>query len=132
VTAGLDTLAALRRTGRQPKSVDVDTDCVVSPKLRRRIAELNAYSGDVCWNAAIGTEETVGRVDLRPLQGLVCTVGGIDVDRVAAVAAACHEAGAARVIGCTYRKDRVAGGLRVQLTHQTDTEGVMVYAEIPA
>jgi hypothetical protein len=132
VTIGLDTLAELRRTGRQPvRSTSTPTASSArfavgaSPRSTPTAATSAGRSRSAPRRTSPGP--TSG-----PLQGLVCTVGGVDVDRVAAVAAACHDAGASRVIGCTYRKVRNGRDLLVQLIHQTDTEGVMTYAEVPA
>lgn len=127
MSIGLDTLAVLRRHGLEPASVDIDTDCALTPALRRRVAALNAHSGDACWNAVIGRAETLGCVDLRPVLGLVCTVGGVDAARVAAVGRACEDAGAARVVACTYRKTLRGRDLVVELVHANDTTGALAH-----
>lgn len=118
---GLDTLASLRRSGRRPQSVSISLHIPAHSLLARNLAEMNAISGDLCWCATVDARESIGRLDLRPLQGLLVTVDGIDEQRVDALAAACLDAGASRVIASVIRFDQ--HGCHTE--RWTDSEGVL-------
>lgn len=121
MTAGLDTLASLRRSGKKPRSVTLSTHIPSHPRLAANVAAMNACSGDLCWCVVV--TEPANRLDLRPIQGLLVQVDGTDPQTVEDLSKACQSAGAARVIASVVRFDQ--HGCRTE--RQTDTEGVIVY-----
>lgn len=122
MTAGLDTLAALRRSGRKPMHVSLSTHFQNHPRLATNVAEMNAISGNVCWCVVV--TEPASRLDLRPLQGLPVEVDGTDPAKVYALADACKSAGASRVVASVLLFDQHK---TCHLVRQTDTEGVLVH-----
>jgi hypothetical protein len=122
VTAGLDTLMSLRRSGRKPQRVSLSTHIDGHSRLAANVAEMNACCGDLCWCVAV--TEPANRLDLRALQGLPVEVDGTDPERVEALAQACTQAGASRVIASVVRFDQRG---TCHLVRQTDTEGIFVH-----
>lgn len=80
---GADELIRMRLEGRVPSLLWVDLDIEYLP------------DGE---HLSISANESLASLDLRAVQGLVVSVSGCDAKRVKAVAKACEENGARRVI----------------------------------
>lgn len=102
---GMEDLVRMRLQGRVPSLLYVDLDVSCLP------------SGG---HLQIKSHEPLHSLDLRAVQGLVVSVSGLDEGRVHAVAKACEQAGAHRVLGnvCAERPNN-----EFEVIEVTDTEG---------
>lgn len=112
-------LIAMRRKGRAPAWVEIETDEVTDRRLAREWPAVLPGCAQLIVNPA----ETLARLDLRCLLELQVRVQGSDPERVEAVVSAAIEAGARRVLGSVFRPAR--GGFEV--ARMTDTEGTMTW-----
>ena len=119
---GHQPIIALRRRGLAPAMVQVDTD----PDTLRMWRDWPGLCPALPF-VQIDPADVAAALDLRFLAGLVVNVAGSDPDRVAAVAAACEQNDAQRVIAvCT-------GPLPdCHVITITDTEGVLSYGAASA
>jgi glycine/D-amino acid oxidase-like deaminating enzyme len=106
---GMQDLIDMRLQGRVPSLLYVDLDVGRMP-------------GE--GHLQIGAKEPLYSLDLRGVQGLVVSVSGLDGKRVKAVAKACEEAGARRVLGnvCAERHEN-----QFEVIEVTDTEGLFTW-----
>jgi hypothetical protein len=118
---GHEPLIAMRRKGRVPQRVYVETRACLDRRLAREWPEVSPQSAFVL----VDPEESVVRLDLRCLVGLPVEVDGLDSQRVHEVFAACVKAGASRVIGSTYRMR----GECAQTFETLDSEGALTWHE---
>jgi hypothetical protein len=132
MTPGLRELAALRRSGRIPRCVDIDLDVAAHPRLWANVAEMNSAADGSAWTIVITADECIGLVDLRALRDLRVTVSGADGSRVEAVDAACRAAAAARVISTVVRWSGRGRDRTCRTVASTDTDGVLIYGSVPA
>lgn len=107
---GLDSLVKMRLEGRIPSLLYVDIDTEKMP-------------GE--GHLQIEQTEPIYGLDLRAVQGLVVSVSGCSAPRVAAIAGACSEAGARRVIAHTM--ELTVGG-EFKVTKVTDTDGLFTWS----
>lgn len=103
-------LIRMRLEGRIPHPLYVDLDID------------NLPSDD---HLRIHQHESLHSIDFRGVQGLVVSVSGCDAKRVKAVAHACEEAGARRVIANTSQK--IDGPAMFEVIEVTDTEGIFTW-----
>jgi hypothetical protein len=132
MTPGLGELAALRRSGRIPRGVDIDLDAPAHPRLRTNVAEMNAVADGESWTIAVTPDECIGLLDLRALHDLRVTVSGADAARVEAVGEACIAAAAARVISTVVRWSGRGRDRACHTVSTTDTDEVLTYGSVPA
>jgi hypothetical protein len=109
---GAEQLVAMRLRHRRPAMVDIETE-------RDPQRWCDTWRADGFANAQLLIEptENVDRLDLRCVVGLVIEVQGVDAERVAAIAQACKNAGAKRVITAVF-------GAREAVTLD-DSDGVL-------
>jgi hypothetical protein len=102
---GAEELVRMRLEGRVPRLlwVDLDIDYMADGE-----------------HLSISANDSLASLDLRPVQGLVVSVSGCDDKRVKAVAKACEENGARRVIA-NISEPRPNGNFEV--IEVIDTEG---------
>jgi hypothetical protein len=108
---GGEELVRMRLSGKVPPLLWVDLDIGF------------AADGE---HLSIAAGESLASLDLRAVQGLAVSVSGCDAARVQAVARACEENGARRVIANT---SRLLPSGRFEVTKVTDTEGVFTWSE---
>lgn len=106
---GMQELIDMRLNGRVPRLLYVDLDVGRIPS--------EGY-------LQIGADEALSSLDLRAVQGLAVSVSGIDGKRVKAVAKACEDAGARRVLGnvCVELPEN-----QFEVIEVTDTEGLFTW-----
>jgi len=107
---GVQELVELRMQGVIPTLVRVDLD------MPRAAVEPGRLQ--------VEAEDRIAFLDLRALQGLDVAVSALDADRGRAVADACKQAGARRVIA-TFSERR--GSSDFNAVEMTDTEGVFTW-----
>jgi hypothetical protein len=112
---GHQDLIALRRKGVKPPLVWLS--CGRSDGLRRHREETGALGEHI----EIDEGDIIERLDLRCLVGLAVDVSGDDRGRVLALAKACEEAGASRVIAWWDAWERRAGEWSCHSTCLNDT-----------
>lgn len=127
---GHDPILAMRKAGAVPSAVwfDLDGDgdaWRLWPRSMgvtfRRFPEATVQA----W-VLIEPEDSIARLDLRYVVGLVCHVMGSDAQRVHRLHQALHDAGAVRVLSSVMRPD-ARGDLRV--VESLDSDGVLVGGE---
>ena len=104
---GHEPLIAMRKTGIKPASVYVSDEVTQLTRdwhAHRTLSGLPMQQHAPC--IAIEDKDTVQRLDLRFLVGLVVFVSGSTEARAKAIFEACKRAGAARVIGCHTATNR--------------------------
>lgn len=121
---GFDTLTALRRSGRVPRWVEIETGVPAHRHLVGNVQAMNAAVGDLRWHVVVTPDELLSRLDLRPLQGLQVDVSGVDAGRVQAIAELCKPA-ASRVVATVVEWDQHG---QCRIVWQSDTEGILDYA----
>lgn len=124
---GLDTLAALRRSGAVPRCVEIETGMAAHRRLKANVGAMNAAVGDLRWHVVVTPDESLSRLDLRPLQGLFVDVAGVDRARVEAIAELCKPV-ASRVVATVVVWDQHG---QCRIVWQADTEGLLDYALVP-
>jgi hypothetical protein len=92
---GMQPLVAMRRAGYKPSMAFVDVD---SPLHTQPVWSQWQHNTQDRATIDIPAGEMVGRIDWRPLLGMVVNVSGTDAKRVKTVAHAIEEAGAKRVV----------------------------------
>ena len=107
---GAQELVAARLKGFMPGLVFVDLDL---PPIRIRAGHIQ-----------IDPSDRLSSLDLRCIHGLAVAVSGVDLTKTRAIAGACAEAGATRVIA-TIHQDLGGGNLRA--IEVTDTKGSMTW-----
>lgn len=109
---GHEPLVAMRMHGMTPATVEMQVDRPMPAWFWREWLTERLPGQPIHARILVAEDDSPARIDLRCLIGLAVQVNGPNPDRVAAVAAACTEAGAERVI-------TVCGDVI------TDTEGLL-------
>lgn len=98
---GIQPLIDMRRAGERPAVVFIDTDA--GPAALPRWAQWQNVDARLC-DIDIDPSESLLRIDWRPVISMTVHVSGTTEARVIAVAKACDEAGAKRVISSLTRQ----------------------------
>lgn len=93
---GHEALIAMRRRRIRPRMALVD----LVPAYTRNSADWQTRTS--LPHIEVDDRETVGRLDLRCLLGMIVCCSGFDSDRLDALHTACVDAGAARVFSSLY------------------------------
>lgn len=113
---GHEPLIAQRKRGMHPAIVFVDLE----PDRLKCWRDWHAVEGGKP-TINVDPEESIARLDLRCIAGLLVSVHGNDEERVAEMVGACILAGASRVFSATCGEQDHHGA--PQITAMTDTAG---------
>jgi hypothetical protein len=122
---GHDDVIRMRRAGEAPSMVRIETD----EGFNRFGFGAHPPHGTDQPQIFIGPTEAAHRLDLRFVVGLFVQVNGCNGERVAAVAQACINANADRVLGVTHREQGQGEFRHFPVISVTDTKGVMAWQE---
>lgn len=118
---GHEPLIAMRRRGRAPAWVEIETMPCADSRLAREWPQFLPQRAMLF----VDPRESAARLDLRCVVGLCVDVQGEDAKRVSAVVAAAESAGARRVLGSVFRRR----GELCETVSRTDTEGRLTWPE---